>query len=269
MMTDHEAFIDAVENRDQFRRDGLDLPVRRNSALPAGWGDLYLDPADSKEFGPNSKYLSFNVAEAKKLVAAAGQPANLTFDIHYGGHYGGNYKQWVEVLAGFFRNAGLQPKLSIIAPSSVWLNNYSRIYRAASYNPGEGFQGIAVIPERTYPTAAVQIYNQYHKDGGGYRGMVNAGGSVKQGDAKSSEFAVKITQEFDRNKQKALVHDFIRYEAEQLFYVPRVSVAKAFTLWWPVVGNVGAYVGYPGANNWADVRINWWLDDSKPPLKRA
>jgi ABC-type transport system substrate-binding protein len=269
MMIDHEAFIDAVENRDQFRREGIDLPVSRNSALPAGWGDLYLDPAEPKEFGPNAKFLSLNVAEAKKLIAAAGHPANFAFDIHYGGHYGGNYKQWVEVLAGFFTNGGLQPKLSIITPSSVWLSNYSRIYRAASYKPGSGFNGIAIIPERTYPTAAVQIYNQYHRDGGGYRGMVNTGGSVKDGDAKSTEFATKITQEFDRNKQKTLVHEFIRYEAEQLFYVPRVSVAKTFTLWWPAVGNVGAYTSYPGANNWADVRLNWWLDESKPPLKRA
>ena len=269
MTIDRQAFVDVVDNRDQFRREGIDLPVKLNSALPAGWGDFYLDPTDTKEFGPNSKYLGFSVAEAKKLISAAGQPGNLTFDIHYGGHYGGNYKQWVELLAGFFGNAGLQPKLSIIAPSSAWLSNYSRVYRAASYKTGDGFNGIAIVPERTYPTAAVQIYNQYHRDGGGYRGMVNTGGSVNKGDAKSTEMAVKITQEFDRNKQKALVHDFIRYEAEQLFYVPRVSVAKAFSLWWPVIGNVGAYVSYPGANNWADVRLNWWIDESKAPLKKG
>jgi len=270
MMLDREAFIDVIDNRENFRKGGLELPVLVNSVIPAGWGDFYLDPSDPKEFGPNAKYLALNLAEAKKLVAAAGYMNGLEFDINYG-TYAPPYNKIVEMYAGFFLEGGLKPKQQVITPQSLWLDQYSRAYRSKSYAAGltKGFNGIALVPERVYPTAAVQIYNQMHKDGGGYRGMMPAGGSVVDGDAKSNDLSLKIIQEFDHNKQKSLIHELIRYETEQSFYVPRISSAKAFSLWWPAVGNLGAYVSYPGAGTWTDLRLNWWLDESKPPVKRG
>jgi ABC-type transport system substrate-binding protein len=270
MMLDREAFIDVIDNRENFRKDGLELPVKINSAVPAGWGDYYLDPTNEKEFGPSAKYLRLDLAEAKKLLTAAGHPNGFEFNLNYGGHYGAAYNRVVEMYAGFFLEGGLRAKQTIITPSAVWLEQYSRVYRAAtSAATGKGFDGAAVIPERTYATAAIQLYSQYHKDGGGYRGMVPSGGSVVTGDPKSNDLTAKIVQEFDRNKQKGLVHDLIRHEAEQQFYVPRVSVAKAFTLWWPAIGNIGAFNSYPGAAVWSDVRLNWWMDQTKPPLGKA
>jgi hypothetical protein len=177
----------------------------------------------------------------------------------------------VQLFAGMFFNGGLKPKQVGINPASLWLDQYSRGYRSKDYAAGlkKGFTGIALVPERTYPTVAVQVYNQFHKDGGGYRGMVPANGSVVEGDPRCNDLAIKISQEFERNRQKDLVHELIRYSTGQTYYVPRVSAAKGFSLWWPAIGNLGAFVSYPGAGVWTDLRVNWWIDDSQKPLKRT
>ena len=90
MMIDRETYIDVLDNRENFRKDGLDIPVAINTVIPAGWGDHWLDPAKQKEFGPNAIYLSYNLAEAKKLVAAAGFANGFEFDFNFasGGQYG-------------------------------------------------------------------------------------------------------------------------------------------------------------------------------------
>jgi hypothetical protein len=36
MLIDREAFIDVIDNRKNFERDGLDMAVRQNSVIPGG-----------------------------------------------------------------------------------------------------------------------------------------------------------------------------------------------------------------------------------------
>ncbi|HLF79923.1 MAG TPA: ABC transporter substrate-binding protein, partial [Dehalococcoidia bacterium] len=264
MMIDREAYIDVLDNRENFRKEGLELPVRRNAVVAAGWGDFWLDPTSEKDFGPNAKYLNLDLAEAKKLMAAAGFASGFEFDFNYagGGQYGNAYNKTAELLSGMFINGGLRPKLSPVVPADRWLDVYARGYRSKEYAAGKkpGFTGIGLIAERTYPTLAVQLYNQFHKDGQAYRGMLPQGGVITEGDPKLSDLASKIAQEFDRAKQKGFVHELIRYATGQSYYIPRISSAKAYSLWWPAVGNVGAFVSDPGAGNWVDLRLNWWVD---------
>ena len=61
------------------------MAVRRNGIIAGGWGDYWLDPTDAKEFGPNAKYLDLNMAEAKKLLTAAGQPNGFDLDLNFAG----------------------------------------------------------------------------------------------------------------------------------------------------------------------------------------
>ncbi|HLF79513.1 MAG TPA: ABC transporter substrate-binding protein [Dehalococcoidia bacterium] len=273
MMIDRPTFADVIYNRDKFAAEGLDVPIRYNSIVPGGWGDYWLDPTNEKEFGPEAKYLKFDLVEAKKLMAAAGHPNGFEFELIYNGgpEFGAAYARSVEMYAGFFGNGGLKVKQRPITPFNKWVNEFSRLYTVAfgAYGTLPGHTGMTFIAERAYSTLPVQIRNQMHKDGQGYRGMVPPGGSVPNGDPKSNDLSIKIDQEFDRKKQIALVHELIRYATNEMYYLPRVAAEKAFSLWWPAIGNVGADVGYPNAGNWADVRINWWVDTSKPPLGKA
>jgi hypothetical protein len=48
--------------------------------------------------------------------------------------------------------------------------------------------------------------------------------------------------------------------------VPRPVIAKGLGVWWPAIGNNGAFNTVPsGGNIWVEQRLNWWLDTSKPP----
>jgi ABC-type transport system substrate-binding protein len=273
MMIDRPTFADVIYNRDKFAAEGLDVPIRFNSIVPGGWGDFWLDPTNEKEFGPEAKYLKFDLAEAKKLMAAAGHPSGFEFDLIYNGgpEFGAAYARSVEMYAGFFGNGGLKVKQRPITPFNKWVNEFSRLYTVAfgQFGTLPGHSGMTFVAERPYSTLPVQIRNQMNKSGQGYRGMVPPGGSVPNGDPKSNDLAIKIDQEFDRKKQIALVHEMIRNATDDMYYVPRVAAEKPFSLWWPAIGNVGLYVGYANAGNWADVRGNWWVDPSKPPLGKS
>ena len=183
MLIDREGFMDVIDNRESFAKEGLDVAVRQNSVIPGGWTGQWLDPTDDKAFGPTAKYLRFNIEEAKKLLTAAGIPQGHEFNLFMGpaDRYGTVYQRTVELYDGFFRAGGLNPKLTVVTPAETWLSKYSRIYRTSTYKPGDGFDGLAVIPERGYVTAALQLYNQLHKDGGSYRGTPLPTGTTTAG----------------------------------------------------------------------------------------
>ena len=69
---DRELYLQTMFNAEKFRAGGVPVDIVNESALQAntyaGW---LLDPL-GKDFGPNSKYFKKDLAEAKKLVVAAG-----------------------------------------------------------------------------------------------------------------------------------------------------------------------------------------------------
>jgi hypothetical protein len=154
-------------------------------------------------------------------------------------------------------------------PATVWLNQYARRYFNSGYTVGDGFEGVAVVPERGYVTVAEQLYNQFHKSGGAYRGMALDTGTTVDGDPKLNELTEKLKGEFEIKAQQKLAHELVRHATESSYYVPRVSVAKAFSLWWPAVGNAGAYSSYANSSFWVDQWRERWIDTSKPPFKKA
>ena len=71
MSWDRDLCIDAFYNVDEFEAEGLPVETRWNTDCRATGTGWWLDP-QGKDFGPNAKYFKHNVAEAKKLLAAAG-----------------------------------------------------------------------------------------------------------------------------------------------------------------------------------------------------
>src|SRR5262249_43030238 len=63
---DRSTFLSAMDNLDDFRREGLDLPSAYNTVIAPGWVGYWLDPLVEKTFGPSAKYLKYDKAEAKK-----------------------------------------------------------------------------------------------------------------------------------------------------------------------------------------------------------
>jgi len=267
MLIDREGVIDALDNRDGFAKDGLELEVAYNTVVSAGWGSAWLNPKSEKDFGASAKFLNHNVDEAKKLIAAA-NGAGVEFDFHYNATPQFPIQQRVvELYNAMFLEAGLKPKLNGIANGPEYQDNYYYGYQSKGYAAGtkKGYGGIAAGQERPFATLALMVHGTLHKDGAFYHGMSPDGRNLQDGDPKINDFAMKIKQEYDAGKQQTLTHDLIRYFTDQSYYVPQVSAVKGFSLWWPI-GNLGVYSNGVSPNLWTERHLNWWVDTTKKPF---
>jgi ABC-type transport system substrate-binding protein len=261
MAIDRQAYADTIENRDTFRKEGLDLPVKFNSIVYAAWTGYYLDPDDEKAFGSNAKYLQMNVAEAKKLVSAAGHPNGLEFEWVYSTEqYGAEYLKTAQVLAGMFPEVGLKPK-QLALPYQTYQQRYTDV----NY---WNFGGVICRAGRAWPSLAQNLFAFTNPKGTNYHGASTDGKNLDQGDARLTGLVDRLIGEFDVKKQQEIAHEVIRYYTQQVYSISRPSNTPGYTLAWPVIGNVGlnsTYVGGSAVDPW----LNWWIDSSKPPVGKA
>jgi peptide/nickel transport system substrate-binding protein len=273
MAIDREALADAIDNRANFAKDGLDNSVVYNSSLSPAWNGYWLDPQNEKEFGPNAKYYKYDVAEAKKLITAAGFPNGAEFDFFNNREetYGPAYRKMLEIFTSMLPDVGLKPKLQPQA-YAVWQPQYYIGYLPATYNAGitKGFSGIGLSAERSRYTAVLSLYGMFHPQGDAFHGATPDGLNAVKGDPKLNDQLAKLRQETDKNKAQEGVKDVQRYLAQQAYIIPKPTNSIPFTLWWPSIGNVLAYTSSPvGANRWAEHNLAWWIDQSKPPFTKS
>ncbi len=271
MMVDREAFDSAINNADAFRAEGLGADVATNTALVAGWGPYWLDP-NSKDFGENAKYLKFNLEEAKKLLSAAGK-TNVEVKIFSNSEqtYGAFYNRSVEVLAGFFGNAGVKIVQSPFVYTE-YLNNYYFGYRSGASTQGtagdkKGYNGLSVQAERPYASAINLMLGSWHSAGGAFHGLTDTGNNAFGGDAKLDAMIEKIQGEFDQKASISQAHDIVRYMTGQTYFIPRPVANRSYTLWWPAVANNGMRERWAQNNaRYSEEWIDLWLDQTKAPF---
>ena len=272
MLIDREAFHGAINNADAFAAEGLDSEIRYNTCITAGWGPFWLDPL-SKDFGPNAKYLQYNVEEAKKLLSAAGYANGVSTESFSNQEltYGPTYNQSVEVFAGFFTGAGQQVKQTTF-PYTQFLNNYYFGYRSGASAQGTagdktGYNGYSVQAERPYAGAVNLMLGSWHSAGGAFHGMSPDGTNAFKGDPKIDQMIEKIQAEFDQKSQVTQTHEVIRYMTGQTYMVPRPVANRGFTIYWPALANVGVQERWAQNNaSWSEEYINWWIDTTKAPF---
>jgi ABC-type transport system substrate-binding protein len=272
LLIDRESFANVVHNKDGLAAEGLEIPVAYHTIVGAGWQGYWLDPYDEKNFGPNHKFLKLDIAEAKKLLAAAGYANGLEAELIYNAdnNYGATYHLIKDVYAGNLRDGGINSKENAI-PYRTYYDNYYLGYVRTLYESGQvkGFNGMVYAAHKSYPTVAAQLFGTFHKDGSLFQGLTDTGTNAHLGDPKVNTLVEQIQKEFDLEKQQSLTHDFIRYMTGKSYQVPRPVGAKNFGVYWPVIRNIGAYVTYPGGNPSVESTINWWLDETQPPVNKS
>jgi ABC-type transport system substrate-binding protein len=259
MVIDRELFADVIEGRDVFRKEGLTLPVAFNTVVAATYDGAYLDPSNDKEFGPNARYLKYNLEEAKKLLAAAGHAGGFEFEFGYNTdtNYSAPYLKVVEVLSGMWSDAGLKPRGNGISYTQ-FVDKYHLSYALGNKY---GFNGAMLRGGRGGGTSLLSVIAGCHPAGQVFHGMTPDGNNASQGDSKVTDAIEKIRQEFDIERQNGMFHDLVRYYTQQSYTIPRPSTSKSFGLYWPVIGNLGVW--RPNGTH------EWWIDAKKPPLSRA
>lgn len=269
MLLDREAFTDVVENREGFAREGLDLEVARNTVVAPGQGAFWLDPDDTAAFGENHRFLKYDPEEAHALMEAAGYGDGASFNVYYNTEntYGAIYHQILDIYEGML-GAGGMTLVREGSPYAFYRDNIYDFYLSRNYaNRGDrGLSGIVHKALRGFPTVATGLFSMLHPDGGFYQGVSPDGNNVERGDPELNDLIQRIKQEPDREQQHALVHDVIRNVAGNMYNVPRPTMSKLFSNWWPAIGNVGLNSTLAGGNIWVEERINWWVDSSQPPL---
>jgi ABC-type transport system substrate-binding protein len=255
---DREAYADTLENVSAFERAGLDLPIKNNSIVYAGWGPAYLDPDNEREFGATAKFLKMDIEESKKLLSAAGHANGIEFEWVYSSEqYGAEYIKSAQVMAGMFPAAGFRVK-ELSMPYQAYQNKYSE----GTY---WDFGGVVHRAGRAWPSIGHFLSAFTNPAGSHYHGASVDGKNMDQGDAKLNDLVQKIIGEFDQKRQNDLIHEVTRYYTGQVYSISRPSNTPGYLLNWPVIGNLGVnstFVGGAVTDPW----LNYWIDATKAPL---
>jgi peptide/nickel transport system substrate-binding protein len=259
MALDRDLMNDAFYNVSNFKKEGIDVQTRWNSHIQAEWkpSGYWLDPL-GKDFGDNAKYFKFNVAEAKKLLSAAGFPNGFETTMRYPASPQYNLTRYGEPWAGQLQNI---LKVKLDAKADYTKDYIPNIRDANGKYEGLGMHSVTgTTPQRISPESdlAAQFWS---KGGVTFHGFGDGG----KGDPALDAIIAKARLEFDDNKRKSLVWDAQKYLGKAMWALSQPGGANTFNLAWPAVGNYFAWTNhtYGPAVYWT---YKMWLDQTKAPF---
>jgi ABC-type transport system substrate-binding protein len=252
LLIDRDLFMETFAALKPFEDEGFPVDVRMATCLGTGWDGWWLNPR-GKDFGPNSKYYAYNVAEAKKLLAAAGfanggpQVEGVSIPT---AEYGRDWSRRSEVIIQMLNEGGVKATLKLVDYSTEFLPKYH-----LSKGLHEGF---LFNPQGAHADPAVWLYLFLHSAGG--RTHV-----AKDLDPEIDRLIDAQFKEFDLKKRQSIVQDLQRHVAQTQAVTPMAGDAAGFGLGWPWVQNVGVYNRWPGSAYGAPVEtlVHTWIDQTK------
>ncbi len=264
---DRDTFIDVFSNVSAFAKEGLPVDTFYFTAQ-AYVPDVWLDPK-SKDFGPNGSQYSFNPAESKKLLTAAGFPNGIDVESKFinGSQFGLDHQKQVEVLDGWAKDVGFKVTAKPIDYNIEYL---PKIVTAQGKFEGWAYRFGAATSGDPMDYYSWRFWSKAGATSGSLGFDLNGKGD-QSGDPQVDALIEKGLLETDFEKRKAVIWDLQRYLAKMQYGVTRPGIATGFTLAWPAIGNAqvfqgdsrGASAGAPGTP------YTWWVDDTKAPIKKA
>jgi ABC-type transport system substrate-binding protein len=260
MTWDRDQFIDVQFNVSGLTGQGIPVKTLWSTSLQnnyfAAW---YIDPK-SKEFGPNAQFFKRDLAEAKKLMAAAGYAngVEVVSNTISGSDYGVDYHKHVDILEGFANEAGF--KFNRVAVP--YLTEFIPKIRDAQGN----FDGLAwkLLTPATPPDGIEAMVAYFSKGGGAtFQGIDPDGKGTFEGDPYVEEQIRKARAETDPKKAHALVHDIQRHVAGKAYMWRTPGGATGLDIAWPAIRNFNTF------QSEYRTHYNEWLDPTQPPLKKG
>lgn len=242
--------MEVQSNKAQFEANGI--PMEFQSTTHATRDPLFwLDP-EKGELGASSANYQYNVAEAKKLVAAAGysSPPEFNWMILVG--VDGSEDEVDRLMIDSLNRSGVF-KTNLISTSNQVLERNCRSLRQcdAFINTGgseywmdyfmreQSSAGTRPGGEHTYPSPEIdRIANEYRKT-------------------------------VDPEKSVALLKDYQKFQADYFSMIPGENVFTVFSLRWPWLHNTSWGAGYDPELSGRDAWGSWgahmvWLDKETP-----
>ncbi len=258
MAMDRDLWIDTFFNVPALEAEGIPVVRRWNTAINASHEGWWLDP-QGKDFGPNAKFYKHDIAEAKKLLAAAGFPNGVDTASHHivTGDYGRDFPKMIEVILGMAGDAGLRIK---IEPS-----NFQTDFRTKYADSKGAFDGLCYAN-----LTATEVGNWmgavYNSKGSLFKGFSpDSGANPAAGDATLDDLSTRVNREFDLKKRQEIAHELQRYEAKTQYMPGFLGGASGIILSWPAVENRFVYSGQT-----TFLEENYiWINNEKAPIAKA
>jgi peptide/nickel transport system substrate-binding protein len=243
MGMDRATYIDAFYNVSTFESEGL--PVDTYWFTQHGYvPDWTLDPRDAEKFGESARLYEYNIAEAKKLFAAAESdyeggkfPSFVTGRVN--AVFGPIYTSQVEVMDQFAREVGFDVEAF---PLDYNLDYLPKVVTKQGHfevpNMGWAYAiGAVTSPDPT----DLWVWRFYSKGGvtSGSIGMGTPGGPAA--DAEIDSLTEAAIGEFDSEKRLEIIHDLQRHTSEQMYAVSQPGNAAGFWLAQPTIRNFYVY----------------------------
>lgn len=258
MALDRDLWIDTFYNVSKFKEQGLPSEAVWATTFQASlpFGGWVLDPKDQKTFGPNARYYHYDVAEAKKLLAAAGYGGGLEATSSFVATID---QRQVSVLESMASDAGIKFNDRVI-PSAEDANNRD----SKGKNRGIAHvQKPVVSSGGSDPLEAMIRLFSVKTNSRYYLGFDVGGKGDFSGDPYLDDLLLKARGEIDVQKRKAAAHETQRYVAKMQYLTRFPGGARLFALRWPAVQNFNVFKG----DSRADMTL--WLDQTKPPFTKA
>lgn len=261
MSWDRDLYLESVYNVANFAAEGLPIETRWNSHLGANWDGWWLDPK-GKDFGANAKYFQYDLAEGKKLMAAAGYANGFDVQTHLSqpNQPQGSTAKFAIILDNMAAEVGMRAKVDYVDYNTQYIPLYrdgNGQYEGLSY-PSLSGSGINTL------TPIRALAAQYWPKGGvAFKGFSASGKNDQSGDPALSAMIEKARVEQDTEKRRALVFDIQRHLGKAIWGLCQPGGAQRFVMAWPAVRNYQVWRG----GHWPSYRV--WLDDTQAPLKPA
>ena len=255
MTIDRELMADVLFNPKKFEPLGVDLTVRWNAVLSAGYGAYWLDPKSS-EFGPAAQYLQHNPAEAAKMLSAAGftEASPLEFDnVYPGTKWGSNWPQRVEIMQSMMQDAGVKMNGVSVDYVTDYTPNYMRA--KALFEGKRTDAAMHFMPGGTNPDPLAYYIQRIH----------SAGSSSETG-TKFPELDEMIENEravTDFDERVAGIHDLTRWSIDNMVHFPAGPNTEGVDLIWSALRGPQRYRRFqestPGLS--ADLFPLYWFSE--------
>lgn len=252
MAMDRDSIASVIFNPKRYQDMGVKLNTYWNNPVSAGWGQYWLDPK-GKDFGPAAQYLQYNIAEAKKMMEAAGftQAKPLTSDIVFPGvYYGRDWPTRVEVFQSMLAEVGVKA-----VPSSIDYTEYiAKYWRGGAKFEGKTQKnGMQFPPGGAAASTALEWCISYFTA----KGVSTA---VADKWPQLEELVKKQRQVTDFEAQKNGLYEIQRFVTENMIVIPVGPLTESVDLVWKKLHGPGEVQGWPGGFPNATEYHSYWME---------
>jgi peptide/nickel transport system substrate-binding protein len=250
MVQDRDALSEFFTNASALEAAGVPVKPRWQSHATASF-DVWEDPTNSSALGGNAKYFQYNLAEARKLLEAAGQ-VGVAFEFNADNYIPPNVRT-SEVIGGHIADSKLFTVNIVNRDYTTW--SIQHAYRGRGDYTGMFHGGTAFKF-----TAASYMYSLLDPGPGTAFYNEDVARQLFPDLVRVLNAAVR---ELDTEKQESLVKEAQTLAAKNMPFLPTGAVAEHVTLAWPWVAQAAVLKDYAGdGTGWRTAAFRrYWYDE--------